>query len=358
MVRAITKNPPLQMPDGENWHLPTDTIDNNDDFEESATDRLSVMLQETTGDDRAELKVYKLSANNDAEYCKSYLPHEFEAGGYDMLRNDFGAGKYRLVLYAISQPSNRFCIRNKTHITIADMKTANPQINNNQNGISQAIEMMAKNQVDMMQAIVSLKSAPPVDQMAQMGAMLGMMAQFKSVMGGENSQPKSQISEIVSAMRELRGAATELMPEKDEPKDDTMAMLGKVTNLIQMGMSAKAQENQMSVTAPNVQTPLTFQTEPQQTKQDENIDMNVITIIKLKSYMRQLVSMAETNQPVEDGAQLIYDKIPDEFIEVMELTEWFDTLTHFAPEITTHKEWLTKARDAALVKFDTEPTIT
>ena len=79
---------------------------------------------------------------------------------------------------------------------------------------------------------------------------------------------------------------------------------------------------------------------------------NPLVILQLKAYLRTLLKMAQDNKPVEAGAQFVYDKLPDEIVELMGLDNWFDLLYEVAPGVEDHKAWLTKVRDKALTMFD------
>jgi hypothetical protein len=62
--------------------------------------------------------------------------------------------------------------------------------------------------------------------------------------------------------------------------------------------------------------------------------------------------MAASKKPVEQGAQFVYDKLPDEIVELMALDNWFELLAEVAPDCTLHKDWLQQVRDKALAMFD------
>ena len=213
----------------------------------------------------------------------------------------------------------------------------------------------------MLEALVSIKQAPPKDSMEEMSKMLTMMAAMREAMGMNQPQgrEKSSIGEIVSAIRELRGAADEIAPQDKEP-DGLMSVLPKMLELVSKGQQSQ-QEAQQAVHFPPVQLPPSFQApaqpEPQEQPQaqpqtQEESDMKMFTAIKLKSYLKTLIDLAVKKTPVTTAAEFVYEKIPDELIEIMALDNWFDLLSFVAPDVKDHKEWLQQVRDTALAMFE------
>jgi hypothetical protein len=188
------------------------------------------------------------------------------------------------------------------------------------------------------------------------------MAAMREAMGLNQPQgrEKSSIGEIVSAIRELRGAADEIAPPQDKEPDGLMAVLPKMLELVSKGQQSQ-QEAQQMAQLPPVQLPPSFQApqqpEPQQQEQpqpetQEESDMKMFTMIKLKSYLKTLIDLAIKKTSVEQGAEFVYEKIPDDLIEIMALDNWFDLLTFVAPDVKDHKEWLQQVRDKALAMFE------
>jgi hypothetical protein len=240
--------------------------------------------------------------------------------------------------------------------------------------MSQVLQTIAQGQQQMLEALVSIKQAPPKDSMEEMGKMLTMMAAMREAMGMNQPQgrEKSSIGEIVSAIRELRGAADEISPQSDKEPDGLMAVLPKMLELVSRGQQSQ-QDALQAAQFPPVQLPASFQSPDQQQQQQQPVqpeqtqaqtptqdeaDMKVMTMIKLKSYLKTLVDMAVKSTPVDLAAQFVYEKIPDDLIEIMALDNWFDLLAAVAPDVKEHRDWLQKVRDQALSLFEdaeTEP---
>jgi hypothetical protein len=336
------------------------TMEEDEPIEETATDRVAAMMSGAGPDERAEVKVYRINSGQ-LEYCAGYKPDEFESGNFDLLRDRFGAGVYELRLYATNPTSKKFAVRQKLRVTIVEDKSQTTT-GGLGNGMSQVLQTIAQGQQQMLEALVSIKSAPVKDPMEEMTKMMSMMTMFREAMGLNQPQgrEKSSIGEIVSAIRELRGAADEISPQADKEPDGLMAVLPKMLELVSKGQQSQ-QEAQQMAQFPPVQLPASFQApaqpEPQQQEQpqpetQEESDMKMFTMIKLKSYLKTLIDLAIKKTSIEQGAEFVYEKIPDDLIEIMALDNWFDLLTFVAPDVKDHKEWLQQVRDKALAMFE------
>lgn len=339
-------------------------------FEETATDRVAAMMSGVNSDDeRAEVKVYRVR-DGQLEYCRGFKPDEFESGNFDMLRDRFGAGLYELRLYATNPASKKFTIRSKLRVTIAEDRTESSPGAQLSGGMAQVLQTIAQGQQQMLEALVSIKSAPAKDPMEEMTKMMGMMTMMREAFGLNQPQgrEKSSIGEIVSAIRELRGAADEISPQSEKEPDGLMAVLPKMLELVSKGQQSQ-QEAQQAAQFPPVQLPPSFQApeqqqqqqQPQQSEQapaptQDEADMKVMTMIKLRSYLKTLVDMAVKLTPVDLAAEFVYEKIPDDLIEIMALDNWFDLLAAVAPDVKDHKDWLQQVRDKALSMFEDAET--
>lgn len=330
------------------------------DIEETATDRVSAMLAQAQGADRAEVNVYRM-VNGVREYCRKFRPDEFEDGSFDMLREMFGPGEYELRLYATDPTTRKFTVRNLTRIKISEVKT--PARAELPSGLSQVLSTIAQGQERMLNALVEMKQAPQKDPMEEMTRMLGMMSAMREAMG-LNQQPqgreKSSIGEIVSAIRELRGAAEELTPQSEKEPDSLVGMLPKVLELVTAGQQAQQAQQGVdpglggmmpqgdpgAVLSPVTIPPSMIPTPANATPEDEPVKLT--TAFKLRAYLKALIDMAKANDPVPKAAQFVYEKLPDDLLDMMELPAWFEMLASVAPEVRDHKDYITKVRDAAM----------
>jgi hypothetical protein len=215
--------------------------------------------------------------------------------------------------------------------------------------------------------------------MEEMTKMLSMMTMMRQAMGMDGQQRAgSSITEIVGAIRELRLAADEVSPQREEP-ETMMAMLPKVLDIVSAGMSKEQTQPQLEQQDfQPVQLPPSFYQSQQPTQQSaeeptpqpaapapnpiqtdqqpegENEVNHMKYIFKLRAYLSALVDFAIKVAPVETAAQFVADKLPDELLEIMELPNWFEQLSAVAPEVLKHEAYIRQVRDMALSMLDFE----
>ncbi|NBZ96806.1 MAG: hypothetical protein EBR40_10345 [Proteobacteria bacterium] len=327
----------------------------DEDFEETATDRIAVLLQAAQSDARAEVKVYRISQGK-LQYCRGYDPAEFEEGNLDMLRERYGPGEYEIRLYATDPATNKFVIRNKARVDIA---AEQPRLGavEPQSGLGQVLTTIAEGQRAMLEALT--RQAPQRDAAEEMTKMLGMMKLMREAMGMDAAPAqRSTIGEIVTAIKELKGAAREIIPDERDEDADPLAMAGKIISMVQ-ATQAQPQPQAMPV----VSLPETLQAEPQPQPnptpempafENPEDELNFLTMLTLKAHLKSLVAYAVKNAPIEKAAQYVFDRLPDDLLEIMESDEWFTLLAQVAPETKDHKEYLEKVRAAALKLFEAE----
>ena len=338
-----------------------------EEIEETAADRVATLLKEAAGQERAELNVYRI-VQGAREYCQKYSPGEFEEGTFDLLRDRFGPGEYELRLYATHPETRKFVVRSSTRIKIAENRIPDAAPGQMNNGLAQVLQTIAQGQQQMLSALVEIKQTPPKDPMDEMTKMLSMMTMMREAMGMNNQREKSSISEIVGAIKELKGAAQEFAPEKEE-SDSLFGMLPKVIDLVTQGQQAQQQQQQQPMQ--NIEIPQSMMYPPQnapmqnpvetnesaQATQDNN-DMKALTYLKLRSYLKSLTDMAVNGKSIAEGANFVYAKLPDDLIEIMLLDNWYELLAAVAPGVSEHQKWVTEVRNAAIEMFEIDDEVT
>jgi hypothetical protein len=348
-----------------------------EEIEETATDRVASMLAGINGLERSELKVYKLNQGS-LEYCQGFKPEQFEEGNFDLLRDRFGHGEFELRLYATHPQTRKFGIRSKLRVKMSEVNKA-AMTDSLPSGLTQVLGTIANGQAQMLDALVQMKQQPQKDPMEEMTKMLSMMTMMRQAMGLDGQQRSgSSIGEIVEAIRELRSAADEVSPQREEP-ETMMAMLPKVLDIVSAGMS-KGQAQAQALPEPEafhqIELPPSFaqqvqqpqaqpQSEPQpayqpnpepvqtQPQTEEQMQFGKY-LFKLRAYLSALVDMATKAIPPEKTAEFVVDKLPDELLEIMELPNWFEQLAAVAPEVKNHEAYLRQVRDLALGMLEFE----
>lgn len=338
---------------------------------QTAEDRIAAMLETADGDGRAAVKLYRITDTNAWEWCRDYTPQEFEEGGLESIRREWGPGTYSLRLYGVT-PSGKagkpgYGLRGSTQVTIAHRQTdaVAPQ-GGGSNDLARVLEVVQQQNQAFQERMAALLADRP-DPMAQMTQMLTMMKLMREATGLGEAQPKSAISEIVAAMKELRGAASELLPDAKSEREPT-DLLGMVPDIV--GLLKDAMAKQPVQAAPMVapvqlppmlaSTParvdaaqrndtMTAQsiTPPPATPETEE-SMKLALIVQLRGELKKLVAMADAGVPVGAGAEAIYEHCPYELLDHLDSENWWEVLCMFDASVKPHQQWFTEARKLVL----------
>jgi len=295
-------------------------LEPEDEPDESAADRVATLLRRAADDGASQLRVYRKRQGH-LDWCDTYTPEQFEEGDLPMLRDTWGPGDYELRLYGKHPVTGKYGIVAKTSVTIAQALKTAPDLRRD-DGLAQVLATIAEGQRAMLQALTERpQQKDPTEEMTK---MLGLMVTMRQAMGID-AQPRSQITEIVSAIRELREASEEINPEKDAP-DSLFGALPQVLDVVKAGMAqqqAQAQAQPLPMVelppsiaaAPPVQMqPTQEPTAPQAQTPEDTPVFNPLIVLQLKAYLKTLVNMAASHKPVDEGAQFVYDKMPDEIV--------------------------------------------
>lgn len=358
---------------------------------ETPLDRIASFLGASVNDQRAEVRVFRLKDGHShrLDWCKNYSAADFEAGGdLEMIRREWGPGDYQLRLYGTR--AGAFGMLTKEDIgLVADPRATAPptmQAQQQNSELAMMLKSMAENQAAMMRAL-----AERPDPMAQMGPMLALLGQMKTVFGpSESAQPaKSQLSDIVAAIRELREVSSEINPPPPEPDSSggLIPMAGQLMDLVKMGMENRGQQMLPGIPAvipppsiafPSIAVPPqahapqtvgrttqepTIRTNgaglapqspaPQPMPDQETLDMGVA---ELKRQLAEVIAMAAAGQPAEIGADVLYEKLPDEAIDLLLHASWFDLLCQFEPACKPHEAWFREAHAMVLQMLEEDET--
>lgn len=352
----------IELADDE-WRSPVETPIGNgsaagqliqfgeEEIEETSTDRVAMMLGAVSADDRAKVVVSRIIGANKYGWCEDYSVADYERGGTKMIRDQFGPGEYDIRLYGIKPGTNRFLVLARSVMTI--VKGVNEALPMNQNSeIGKVLQAMQEQQTAMLKA---LTEKPLVDPRADLMQTITMVSAMKEAFG-MGGQQKDSIFEIIKSIKAMKEVSEELNPpKKEEENDPMMAMLGQFLPVIQTAMQSRQQSEPQQMmqlpspvgVAPTPVAPLTPQ--PAQ----ETPDMNILVIIKLKTLLTDIIMQAQAKAPIEPAAELLYAELPDELMDVLPLSSWFEQLKEYTAmigvDIELHKQWLTEVRDRVVV---------
>jgi len=359
---------------------------------ETPLDRIASFLGASINDQRAEVRVFRLKDGHShrLDWCKNYSAADFEAGGdLELIRREWGPGDYQLRLYGTRNGAFGMLTKEDIGLVADPRAVAQPTMQAQQQNseLAMMLKSMAENQAAMMRAL-----AERPDPMAQMGPMLALLGQMKSVFGpSESAQaPKSQLSDIVAAIRELREVSSEINPPPPEPDSSggLIPMAGQVMELVRMGMENRQPQlpgippiiTPPAIAFPPIQpaiqrdsgardlrtaNPASFQAAqamPQSAApsatQPPTIDQGTLDmgIAELKRQLGEVIAMAARGEQSSEGAALLYEKLPDEAIDLLLHASWFDLLCQFEPACKPHEAWFREAHAMVLQMLEEDAT--
>lgn len=350
----------------EDWRMPAgsddgsgalvSTLDESEDEPESASERVLALLNDLSGDSQAKLILYRMPGQGKKlTWLDEMPPEDFELGGMKNISQKWGGGDYQIRLFGRHPASGKHCVLGRTMFSLENPRVEIGSVPGHGSELAQVLQQ----QGEMLRSLLERASAPPApapDPMVQMGAMLGVMKTMREAMGLDVAPKQTNgIGDIIKAIKELREVSEIVNPAPAE--EGPMGMVTKMLPLIQEAMAQRQQPQQIPVQQrlPNpalraVPVPQAIEHPPQaQPDSDpDNEAMNPITLITLKAYLSQLAKLATDKAPFEQGAELVYEKLPDEFIELLASDQWFEMLKMAAPEMDVHHEWLLQVRNQVL----------
>jgi hypothetical protein len=325
----------------------------------TATDRVASMLELAGEDERAKVSLYFMDPKTKKEaWCEDYSPADFEAGGHAMIREKWGPGEYMVKLYGtINGKAGKpgYGLRRAARVTIQPDRSGSVSVMPHQQSseLSQVLAMLAEGQQRLLEALTTRP-----DPMANLKETVGLMAMMREAMGINAAPPAtSSIKELLQGLQALKEARSLIEPEQPDP-DNLMSMLPKVLETVTAVVGAqRAQASQvpMPEPVPTLTPPPSIAAAPAAPPESPHQPSSEADMIfLLKQALKPLIDMANAAQVDPAGADIepaldyVCDKLPDDMAQVLEQPEWFEMLSRFVPEVTSHKVWFTRVRGAYL----------
>jgi hypothetical protein len=332
--------------------------------DEVFADRMRAVLH--GGGDGIKVKLYRFTPTGERAFLRNYSPEQFDAGDYEMIREQWGAGRFEVRVIG------KTGLLTKGEFLIEEMRDTNPA---QSSASSHEVTAILRAMQEQTAAVLATLQQRP-DPAAQMREMLQSMALVREAMGMNAPQvapapavsPTAMLSELLGAMKALKEVAAETAPPA--PSEDPMSMLAtlgpQVLDLVKTGMSQRgaAQAHTPALPAP-VNLPASMNSAPSSTPaapqpapQETGENVNALQIMMLRGLLQQLVKIKIDGGTPQAGGEFIYDKAPDALIEALELPNWWEILSTFEPAVIPHQEWITQAHAwvlAELAKPDETP---
>lgn len=333
--------------------LPDPDTDALEEVEETAADRIARMLGDTGSDARAVVKLYKVKVEGQS-FCQDYTVSQFENGGLNMVRKQWGPGEYKVMLYGTVPGTNRIALRARDTMTLEPLA---------ETAVADVASTAANDRILLaLEALAKRPEAPPVDPMAQMMQMLTMMKMMREATGADVKPEKTSIQEIMEAVREMKAVAGEINGEAKEEKS-LMDMATPIIGLVQQAMAARQVPQPVEQGFPALSVPASMMgdappvnpqfnpdapTEHVPAVEQPDEDMNALAMMLMMTHLKILVVQAKKGGDIEAGAEYVLDQLPDEMVDMLEHEQWWLMLTQAAPMVAPYQAWFTAVRDRAL----------
>lgn len=277
------------------------------------------------------------------------------------LQSDYGAGRYRVRVYARNNDGLLAIRANKT-ITIGALPKSKEAgvVATQSPGADRVAELMA----EMRAAADKANDRHMTLMNTVITALAGngnrnQLAEFKTFADGLNALPKPAkeqnpielLGAVLGLVERLKAAGGPALPIDAETGDvGSNALLMKGIEVFGSVLSA-AKGAQGAPQAPALAAPLAPASPPvaaiplagvaPQPPEDEDMQM-------VRLFVRSLVKAARAGQPVEAHANTVYAALSDEALAAMRQESWFETLGAIEPIAADLRPWFAALRDEVL----------
>jgi len=324
-----------------------DTSDDDEvDDERDAVDSVMRMLRGGTfSGGRADVKLYRKRPDGALEYCGKYTPEEFLEGGHDLIREQWGAGRYQVILYATNEEGRNYARRAMNEVNIAQQPaSAIKSAGGEQDRVIALLERMDRR-------IEQLEHVKPIDPAAQMAGVFALMKGMREAMGIDRVASPAPAPVVVDPIANIKTTLEliEMLREQANPKpepDDPLSIIApKALELL--GKFAD-QRDQPVQPLPQIQTQPITQPLPQLATEQSGDDM------KIKLALAWLKAQAAAKADPVDTAETIWQFVPDEVIAFLRTDQWTQLLLQADASLGASLDWLAAVRTALLKIADEE----
>ncbi len=311
-----------------------------------------------TPNEQITLKLYRLKDDGSRIFCANYSPEKFASGDLEMIRAEWGAGKFELRMIGpkgLKDRPREFEIAERVGASTPSIANNQPQQNTE---LLAVLRMMADSQAAILRA-VSDKPAQvdSLEQFKQFASIMRDMAPAANPIAAQPPQSaSSMLADLMGAMKALKEVAAETAPPA--PSEDPMAMLPSILGIVKEAMGARSNGgNSANVGFPMIETPAsvmqhtTAETSTDQPTTESDGQMNITAALVMRGTLQKLIGMAVKGDTPENGGLFIYEKLPDEFLQYLDLPNWFEIIESFEPAVTPHRAWIEKAKSFADIEF-------
>ena len=287
----------------------------------------------------------------DRVFMGNVIPEKFVTDGMQVVQQQFGGGEFEYRVFG------RAGIVTKGRFHVAALPKDDPAPRESETAAM--LRALLESQQAIMQRLANPAPAPPpVDPMVQMQVMLSMMAGMREAMGlnvahapaAPAQTPMQALAEAVNLTRTLKEFAKEEAPA--DP-DNPMSMLGPIVDLVKTSMQGnaqgqQAQQNPQQGAFPSIVPPPSLEGDDDSETADNDEEM--LTMIGT-----EFLKMAKANAPAAEAGKFIYQHLPDAYVPMLKLPNWFEMLALASPGLRLHRAWVETAKAEADKLFASPP---
>jgi hypothetical protein len=281
-------------------------------------------------EDSYSMKLFRKGDGKELIWLNTVSPDDVVGEPEIYMKTHHGGGRFVLMLIGRKGVLMRHNVTISGPPKITQSESQAPQ---ESSATLKILESIAQSQTALMQLLSRPAPAPPPPPTLM--EQIQLLTALQTLTKPAASQGGNSITELAANVRALKELSGELGGggEKDT-SDVLMGALPGLLDLIQTGMKQR-QEQQ---TLPAVVVPQSAQPAPalQQPTQQAS-DMEALAF---QGVIQKLVMMATQNAPALEGAEFLYEVLPNEVLPMLKLPNWFDILALQAPQLVPHRAWL------------------
>ncbi len=332
---------------------------------ESAADRVAQLLGSVEGDERAKVAIRKVIGPGKFGYCADLAPDEYERGGVALLRSRWGPGEYRVTLYGTTRGKGGkpgYGMRASETITIVPDQAAGAPSGAAASDTARILEAVLTrlDQVAMQQ-----QQRPGFDLLEQLPKFLPVLQALRElgVIGGRAAAAPNPVDQVQQLLQ-MRKLMKELEGDGGGAGDDNTALASKLMDVI---LQSRGGTPAPTPTMPPVAMPPAIAAAPRPAAAAPGQPPNGANevplspeqeeIARLNGLMAQALSMAQQGADIEETADLLYQELPDEIIEIMRTPNWWPMLLHIQPQLEPLQDYVTKVRDKVVEWIDDDARV-
>lgn len=320
--------------------------------EETAADRVAIMLQKGRGMERAIVKIWRFDDAGVKSFCDEMTPDEFERMGLASLRKRFGTGKYEIRLFAHNPGTGKFSCYAMTTENIAGDNAPEVKANGLQAAPDPTASALAAALAQMNENMMRLMQAQQPSATERLTDMLTLAKSFREAFAPPPPSPSPSPVEVMKEMMMLHKMMQSFDSGREPPSEDILdkglKAINAIASIAQAGAAAQA--------IPVAHVPAALAADaaghlPGLAASVASVPATAAPAesgMELAQAIEKLNGLAAMGMSAEATAPLVYEMCPDEAFDLLRAPHWWQQLASVAPAVQPHQQWYARLRDLLL----------